>query len=234
MDIECVWSPNTLGIIDVYFNEKDITYEDKSVSFKECNRIHVYVTELLLPMINSIHLSGISGIHSIDYVHENTGEWRVDLVGTSENVGEGGQRKTTFKSVILREILALDIVDSIRTISNHMWEVYIVLGIEATREFLIQEFNKIISSESYINVRHIQLLVDIMLFTGTISSISRYGVHTNQSGVLTKCTFEESLDQMLKAGIYCETDPITGVSGSIICGKVSKIGTGLCDLVYNS
>ena len=88
--------------------------------------------------------------------------------------------------------------------------------------------------ESYINIRHIQLLVDVMLYTGSISSISRYGVHKNQSGVLTKCSFEESLDQILKAGVYCEKELINGVSGAIICGKVSNIGTGLCDLIYNS
>ena len=40
----------------------------------------------------------------------------------------------------LIQLLRNPIFDQTRTISNYMWEIYEIFGIEATREFLIEEF----------------------------------------------------------------------------------------------
>jgi DNA-directed RNA polymerase II subunit RPB1 len=132
----------------------------------------------------------------------------------------------------LAELLAHPEVDSSKTVSNNMWEIYDILGIEAARAFLIEEFSLVISSDStYINKRHIKLLVDMMTYTGIISSISRYGMRMgDQTGAMGRASFEESLDNFLKAGSYGERETTKGVSASIMCGKVSNIGTGLCQL----
>jgi DNA-directed RNA polymerase beta' subunit len=215
-DIYIVWSPNHLGIIDVWINTSCIIVPEELMSINDENKVDVYINEVVLPNIYNISINGVDGIESVNYVKPRDKDtWYIEASGFN-----------------LKKLLSLDIVDNTRTLSNHMWEIYETLGIEATREFLIQEFINTISVDSYINKRHIELLVDVMLYTGSISSISRYGVHKNQSGALTKCSFEESLDQILKAGIYGEEENINGVSGAIICGKVSNIGTGLCDLVY--
>jgi DNA-directed RNA polymerase beta' subunit len=206
-DIQCIWSPTILGIIDVWFNDPEPLLIKDTAS--------IYANEIIIPNLDNITISGIDGINNVQYTNKQ-GNWLIEASGFN-----------------LKKLFTSDLVDYTRTVSNNMWEIYNILGIEATREFLIQEFIKTISSDSYINLRHIQLLVDVMLYTGTISSISRYGVHKNQSGALTKCSFEESLDQILKAGIYGETENISGVSGAIICGKVSNVGTGLCDLIYS-
>lgn len=203
-DVHCCWSPNSIGIIDIWI--------EKKVN----DNIQQFMDDILIPTIGNLTIKGIDGIEDINY-NKNNKEWFIEAIGYN-----------------LKKIFALPFIDMSRTISNHMWEIYDVLGIEATREFLIQEFMSVISVDSYVNIRHVQLLVDVMLYTGSISSISRYGVHKNQSGALTKCSFEESLDQFLKAGIYGENEDITGVSGAIICGKISNIGSGLCDLVYSN
>ena len=77
------------------------------------------------------------------------------------------------------------------------------------------------------------LLVDIMTHHGSIVSISRYGMKKEQTGVLGRASFEESTDHFLNAAFYSEKEPIRGVSASIICGKRSRMGTGLCDLLMN-
>jgi DNA-directed RNA polymerase beta' subunit len=115
-----------------------------------------------------------------------------------------------------------------------MWEIYNLLGIEATRELLIKEFLKVVASDSFINVRHIELLVDTMLYSGTITSISRYGMKKNNSGPLTKSSFETSFDQFLKAGIYSDIETTNGVSASVMLGKRPNTGTGICDLLYKN
>lgn len=217
-DIRCVWSPNTIGIIDIWLNTENIDLPD-SIDIRyinQDNKINIYTDYVVIPALKGITINGIEGIEQVNYtIRPQTNYWIIEASGYN-----------------LQDLLAQDIIDATRTLSNHMWEIFHVLGIEATREFLIQEFMTIISTDTFINIRHVQLLVDVMLYTGSISSISRYGVHKNQSGALTKCSFEESLDQILKAGIYGEKELINGVSGAIICGKVSNVGTGLCDLVY--
>lgn len=163
----------------------------------------------------AIHLFGIPEISNVIYKKDTDGIWCIEALGYN-----------------LAHILTIPNIDATKTVSNHMWEIFLILGTEAVREFLITEFTSVISTDAYINNRNINLLVDMMMYTGNISSISRYGVHRNQSGVLTKSSFEESLDQFITSGLYGDSDTTIGISSSIICGKQSKAGTGLCDLVY--
>lgn len=219
-DIYCVWSPDIMGILDIWLNTNTIytTTDDKLDNISPETILNIYIEDVVMQNLYDITVSGVPGITQVSYNKNLKSDvWYIEATGSN-----------------LKELLFLDIVDNVHTISNNMWEIYEVLGIEAVRQFMIDEFMNIISVDSYINVRHVELLVDVMLYTGTISSISRYGVHRNQSGPLTKCSFEESVFQFLKAGIYGEIEDITGVSSAIICGKISNVGTGLIDLVYNN
>ena len=130
----------------------------------------------------------------------------------------------------LEEILKLPFVDSFRTHSNDIWETYNLFGIEAVRQYMIEEFSSIMEG---INLCHVMLLVDKMTFTGTISSISRYTMRREESGPFGKASFEETLDNFLKAGVFGQEEPTRGVSASIICGKRAPIGTGLCELAMD-
>ena len=115
-----------------------------------------------------------------------------------------------------------------------MWEINELMGIEATRQFLIDEYKSVVSSDgTYINDRHIKILVDIMVQHGVICSISRYGMKRDNSGPLTKASFEQSLDNFIKAGFYGEKDNLSSISANIMCGKVSNIGTGMCDIMQD-
>ena len=66
---------------------------------------------------------------------------------------------------------------------------------------------------------------------GGLSAVSRYGMKREHTGPLAKASFEESLDNFMKAGAYGETDPATGCSASIMCGKMVSVGTGCCKLI---
>jgi DNA-directed RNA polymerase II subunit RPB1 len=110
-----------------------------------------------------------------------------------------------------------------------MWDIYNSFGIEATREFLVDEFTGVVSSDgTFINPAHIVLLVDIMTHQGTINSVSRYGMKKEQMGVLSRSSFEESLDHFCNAGSYAEKDVLQSVSANIMCGKRAEIGSGMC------
>ena len=120
-------------------------------------------------------------------------------------------------------------IDKTRTFTNNMWDIYHTLGIEAARRYLIDECMNIMSG---INICHAQLLIDKMTYTGTITSISRYTMR-HEEEPLQKCSFEETMDNLLKAGIFGQEDSTQGVSSSIMCGKIAQMGTGKCDIIMD-
>lgn len=203
-EIMCVFSPTTEAIIDIYFEVEPTSRVNP----------YVYVNNSLLPSLKKTTIRGIPNILELNYTQTND-EWHIEALGQN-----------------LQKLFGHLLIDETRTISNNMWEMFNVLGTEATREFLVREFLNVISVDAYINKRHVELLVDIMLYTGNIMSITRYGIRRSENGILSASSFEESLDQFLQAGLYGEKDDLTGVSASIICGKLSRNGTGMCDLIY--
>jgi DNA-directed RNA polymerase beta' subunit len=139
------------------------------------------------------------------------------------------QKKSLDSIEKFKQILSLENVDKTRTLSNNIWDLYYTLGIEAVRQYLIESFTEIMKG---INMCHILMLVDKMTHNGTLSSMSRYTMRT-ENGVLNKVSFEETLSHLTDAGLYGTDEKINGVSASIVCGKRGRYGTGLCDLVMD-
>lgn len=128
-------------------------------------------------------------------------------------------------------ILSQPLVDTKRTVSNNVWEIYEAFGIEAARQFIIDEFIKILEG---IYTVHVEIVADRMCHMGSLHAISRYTMRDDRGGVLGRASFEESLDHLCHAAFVCETDPLSDVSSSIICGKRIKRGTGIFDLFPTS
>ena len=124
-------------------------------------------------------------------------------------------------------------VDFMNTYSNDILEIYKILGIEAARNLLIEEITSVMSDASYINNRHIDLLCDIMTNKGYLTAINRQGINRGDTGPLAKCSFEDTTDQLIKAGIFGEKDKLNGVSSNIMMGQTIKAGTGMCDILLD-
>jgi DNA-directed RNA polymerase beta' subunit len=170
--------------------------------------------ECVLPTIQKQVMFGIPGIQNIYFLlDKDTDEWMLETDGSN-----------------FRVLLGHPLVDMTRIHSNNVWDIYDNLGIEAARLFLISEFESIMEG---INICHIKLLVEKMTFTGTISSISRYTLRKDESGPLSKASFEESVDHMVKSAFAGDVEKTRGVSASIICGKRASIGTGVIELKIN-
>jgi DNA-directed RNA polymerase II subunit RPB1 len=132
----------------------------------------------------------------------------------------------------LREILALDIIDAARTVTNNINEIYEVLGIEAARQSLFNEISEVLDS-IYVNYRHIALLVDVMTNKGNILSVNRHGINRGDIGPLAKCSFEETTDKLIKAGMFAEFDKINGVAANVMLGQIAPCGTGDVDVLID-
>jgi DNA-directed RNA polymerase beta' subunit len=212
-DMACVWSPENIGQLDIFIDTADINLPEDRLLFIDCeNSTEIYIEEVVYPILNDIIISGIQGINDIFFSKDADlpGTWMVESNGSN-----------------LSDLLAHPDIDMTKTFSNNMWDIYNTLGVEATRQFLIEEFCQLMSG---INECHVKILVDRMTFDGGIASISRYTMRSEQNGPLGRASFEETMDNFIKAGIFGQEEPTTGVSASIICGKRANIGTGLCEL----
>jgi DNA-directed RNA polymerase II subunit RPB1 len=145
-------------------------------------------------------------------------EWVLDTSGTN-----------------LMDILALPYVDTNRTYSNDIIEVYNTLGIDAAKKLLINEINEVIDfSGNYVNYRHIALLCEYMTNKGILMSIDRFGINRDMDiGPLAKCSFEETTEQIFKASIFGELDNLDGVSANIMMGQMIPCGTGNTNILLD-
>lgn len=132
----------------------------------------------------------------------------------------------------LRKVMALDFVDTARTISNDLYEVADVLGIEAARQIIIDEIFKVIESQGLnIDHRHIMLVADMMCTSGKIKGITRYGVVSEKSSVLARASFETPIKHIMEAALSAERDHLTSVVENVMLNQPVPIGTGLPGLV---
>jgi DNA-directed RNA polymerase II subunit RPB1 len=150
-----------------------------------------------------------------DVCFKRKAEWILDTDGTN-----------------LQDILGNPNVDSYRTHSNDIWEIYHTLGIEAARNALYKEIIEVVGEDS-LSYRHVSLLLDTMTNRGTLMSVDRHGINRGDVGPLAKCSFEETTDMLIKASIFSEFDKINGVSANIMLGQLPPCGTGDCDIMLD-
>lgn len=199
----------------------------------ESNSFIIYKPLLSLEqsIINDTNISGIEKIKDILVRKIDTSfydeisdtiikkqEYVLDTIGTN-----------------LKDVICLNYIDKTKIISNVVHEVLDVLGIEAARQVLFDEINSVIQNNGiYINYRHIDLLVDLMTNKGNIMSIDRHGVNKSECGPLAKSSFEETDDQLIKAGVFSQSDDRQSITFNLILGQKGKFGTGMPDLIFDS
>jgi DNA-directed RNA polymerase II subunit RPB1 len=231
-DIKCIFSPDCFGQIDIFFSTLNISCPENISTINSENYIEIYLEEVAYSSIENITIFGISGIKNIFYIKDKNG-WYIETENCIKKI-ENKFKKTKNKSQkslqMYKNVMALPMVDTTRTISNNIWDILNVLGIEAVRQYMIDEFSDLIQG---LNKCHISLLIDNMTFSGTLCSISRYSMR-KKKGVFNRGTFEEITENFVNACFNSEKEKIkNGVSASIICGNKPKVGTGLCDISLN-
>ncbi|KAI9682843.1 MAG: DNA-directed RNA polymerase II subunit rpb1 [Trizodia sp. TS-e1964] len=137
-------------------------------------------------------------------------EWFLDTSGTA-----------------LAEVLTIPGVDTTRTYSNSFIEVFECFGIEACRSALMRELTQVLAFDgSYVNHRHLALLVDIMTARGHLMAITRHGINRADTGALMRCSFEETVEILLEAAAAGELDDCRGISENVMLGQLAPLGTG--------
>ena len=115
----------------------------------------------------------------------------------------------------------------VKAISNDIFDTLATLGIEAARYVLQKELDKVLSFDgSYVQSRHLDILVDWMTWAGTITPTTRHGVKTTDiQSPLKRATFEQPVEIFHQAAYTQKTDDLSGVSQQIVMGIKANIGT---------
>lgn len=170
----------------------------------------------LAESLKLVRIGGITGIKRALIRKEEGGEYVIYTEGTN-----------------LAEVLQIPGVDTTRTTSNSVFEIYNVLGIEAARSAIISEAIRTLSEQGLtVDVRHIMLVADVMTSDGEISAIGRHGISGKKTSVLARAAFEITAAHLLKAAIIGEADELKGVAENIIVGQPITIGTGAVKAIY--
>lgn len=181
-------------------------------------------------LLSNIVLRGVNGITNVsprklqnnvvkeDGKYVNKDIWILDTTGSN-----------------LLNTLALDFIDPTRTYSNDIREIFNVLGIEAARQILYNEFVEVMefSGGVYINYHHLSLLCDRMTSTKDMVPIFRSGLLNDDVGPIAKATFEVHTEVFLNAARHADLDHMRGVSANVMCGQYGYYGTNAFNLLLD-
>jgi DNA-directed RNA polymerase subunit A" len=164
--------------------------------------------------VKTLYVAGVKGITQVLPVKRGE-EFIVVTAGTN-----------------LKAVLGLPFVDPTRTISNDLYEVEKLLGVEAVRELVMREVYKVINEQGLnVDVRHIMLVADAMCITGKVKGITRYGVVSQKSSVLAKASFETAVRHFINASLVGEEDELNSVVENVMLNQPVPTGTGLPGIV---
>jgi DNA-directed RNA polymerase beta' subunit len=180
-------------------------------------------------LLQNIVVRGIKNINKVilrkikDNVVETLGAYKKQDIWVLDTIGTN-----------MLDILALDYIDSKRTFSNNIIEVFEVFGIEAARQTIYNELAEVIEFDgTYINYHHLCMLCDRMTFTNKLISIFRHGINNDNIGPIAKASFEETPEMFLKAARHAELDTMRGVSANVMCGQEGMYGTNAFQVVLD-
>jgi DNA-directed RNA polymerase subunit A" len=134
----------------------------------------------------------------------------------------------------LQSVIQIKGVDVTRTVSNHIHEIEKLYGIEAARQMIILESQKVLEQQGLdVDLRHLLILADLMCYSGSIQSIGRHGISGSKSSVFARAAFEVTVNQLLDAGLYGEEERLLGIPENVIVGQISPIGSGRVNVMFD-
>eukprot|EP00760_Papus_ankaliazontas_P023530 PhM_4_TR2062/c2_g1_i1/m.99980/K03006/RPB1, POLR2A; DNA-directed RNA polymerase II subunit RPB1 len=179
-------------------------------------------------LLDTIHICGIPGIVK-GFLTEDKSREVMDPV-TGEFKKSSGWYIETEGTSLLR-VLGMPKVDSRRTMTNKITEVFEVLGIEATMRSLPKEMLLVYSKYNVdVNHRHFLILAEMMTTRGHLTALTRQGIARTDAGPLMRATYEQQLEVLMEGAAYGELDNMRGVSANIMLGQQIRGGTGMFEL----
>lgn len=173
----------------------------------------------------------VSGHPEVTYAHAHVStraEWATSSSdpGPEEHVVEVQGR-------VLADLACMEGVDWTHCVPNDVWETLELLGVEACAHMLFDQLRAVIAFDgTYIDDRHLMLVVDTMLRRGTLMPLNRHGINRVDTSPLMRCSFEETIDVLCDAAIFSEAENARGCTSSIMLGQLGELGTGCVEVQF--
>ena len=178
-------------------------------------------------LLNNTVIRGIPGIKAVTFRKDNQ---KVQMIDGKYEPLDQHILDTDGSNFI--KVANHPAVDPTRLYTTNVHDVMDILGLEAVRAILISEMNSLFESVG-LNYRHLGILCDVITRTGRLMSIDRYGINKNDIGPLAKMSFEETEKITLKAALFGEVDPVTGVSANEMTGQPFRGGTSFSQIMLD-
>ncbi|MDP9462843.1 MAG: DNA-directed RNA polymerase subunit A'', partial [Thermoproteota archaeon] len=161
----------------------------------------------------NMRVKGVSDIERVTIVKQDE-EWVIQTAGSN-----------------LAKVMAVDGVDTTRTTTNNVYEIWQMLGIEAARTALVKEITNTLEEQGLeVDTRHIMLVADLMTSKGYLQQIGRHGIAGTKTSVLARAAFEITVPTIAKASLEGQIETLRGVTENVIVGATVPVGTGMVDL----
>lgn len=157
----------------------------------------------------NMHIGGIRGIKEAYIRKESNSELVIDTIGSN-----------------LLDVFMLDGVDPARTTTNSLYEIESTLGIDHASDALFYEYKGVMDQAgASIGDRHMSLIADLQCADGQMKALTRHGINQDHPP-LTQISFEESVENMLRAALFRKRDQVLDVTSNVMLGQCIPLGTG--------
>jgi DNA-directed RNA polymerase subunit A" len=193
---------------EVLQDQNEIIVDSKDLTIDEIYKLNEKIRDLKLKGVKGITRVIMSKDQELD-------EWVLYTAGSN-----------------LPDVLSISGVDPTRIKTNHIQEIRDTLGIEATRQSIIDEATAVLQEQGLdVDIRHIMLVSDIMTQDGNLRQIGRHGISGEKESVLARASFEVTVKHLLNSAARGELDKLRGITENVIIGQIIPLGTGTVDLI---
>ncbi|MFZ0326914.1 MAG: DNA-directed RNA polymerase subunit A' [Nitrososphaeraceae archaeon] len=172
--------------------------------------------QTLLTLRNKLSNNRVKGVPDIERVTivKQDDEWVIQTAGSN-----------------LAKVVAIDGIDTSRSTTNNVYEIWQTLGIEAARTALVKEITNTLEEQGLeVDMRHIMLVADLMTSKGYLQQIGRHGIAGTKTSVLARAAFEITVPTIAKASLEGQVESLRGVTENVIVGATVPVGTGMVEL----
>lgn len=172
--------------------------------------------QTLLTLRNKLLSNRVKGVPDIERVTivKQDDEWVIQTAGSN-----------------LAKVVAIEGIDTSRSTTNNVYEIWQTLGIEASRTALVKEITNTLEEQGLeVDMRHIMLVADLMTSKGYLQQIGRHGIAGTKTSVLARAAFEITVPTIAKASLEGQVESLRGVTENVIVGATVPVGTGMVDL----
>ncbi len=132
----------------------------------------------------------------------------------------------------LKDVLKFKGIDIDKVTTNDIHETSSILGIEAARQVIINEIERVIASQGLdIDKKHAMLIADTMTASGVVKGTTRMGIISEKNSILARASFETPDKQFVQATKTGRKDNVASVIENIILNQPVPVGTGLPGLL---